>query len=62
MQRLTASDMPTGLDNRAALHDSMHTRMRRGRQHNQPLAVLKVDLDRFKPVNDRNGRMVATLR
>jgi diguanylate cyclase (GGDEF)-like protein len=61
VQRLAASDMLTGLDNRAALHDAMQTRMARAKQHNQELAVLMVDLDRFKPVNDRNGHMVGDL-
>jgi len=61
VQRLAASDLLTGLDNRAALHDAMQTRLNRAERHNQELAVLMVDLDRFKPVNDRNGHMVGDL-
>ena len=61
IQRLAASDLLTGLDNRAALHDAMHTLMSRARRHQEELAVLMVDLDRFKPVNDRHGHMVGDL-
>jgi diguanylate cyclase (GGDEF)-like protein len=69
IQRLASSDLLTGLDNRAALHDAMHERMARVGdttagdpfRHRDGLAVLMVDLDRFKPVNDRNGHMVGDL-
>ncbi|MBL8306147.1 MAG: EAL domain-containing protein [Rubrivivax sp.] len=64
IQRLASSDLLTGLDNRAGLHDAMHARMARASAATagtDTLAVLMVDLDRFKPVNDRNGHMVGDL-
>lgn len=61
IQRLAASDLLTGLDNRAALHDAMHGVISRARRYKEELAVLMVDLDRFKPVNDRHGHMVGDL-
>ena len=61
IQRLAASDLLTGLDNRAALHDAMQTVMSRARRNSHDLAVLMVDLDRFKPVNDRHGHMVGDM-
>ena len=61
IQRLAASDLLTGLDNRTALHDAMQTVMSRARRHKEELAVLMVDLDRFKPVNDRHGHMVGDM-
>lgn len=61
IQRLASSDPLTGLDNRAGLHDAMHARMARAVNNGETLAVLMVDLDRFKPVNDRNGHMVGDM-
>ncbi|MBL8308230.1 MAG: EAL domain-containing protein [Rubrivivax sp.] len=61
IQRLAASDLLTGLDNRAALHDAMQQLMARARRTEHSLAVLMVDLDRFKPVNDRHGHMVGDM-
>ena len=61
IQRLATSDLLTGMDNRAGLHDAMHQRMHLARSNQERLAVLMVDLDRFKPINDRNGHMVGDL-
>ena len=61
VQRLAASDLLTGMANRAALHDAMATAMARCELTGHALAVLMVDLDRFKPVNDRHGHMIGDL-
>ena len=61
MQRLASSDLLTGLANRAALHDAMATAMARSERDGQRLAVLMIDLDRFKPINDRYGHMIGDL-
>jgi diguanylate cyclase (GGDEF)-like protein len=58
IQRLASSDLLTGLANRSALRDAMSVALARARREQHGLAVLMVDLDRFKPVNDRHGHMV----
>lgn len=58
MQRLASSDLLTGLFNRAALHDAMAAAMARADRDGRGLAVLMIDLDRFKPINDRFGHMI----
>jgi diguanylate cyclase (GGDEF)-like protein/PAS domain S-box-containing protein len=44
-----------GLSNRAHLHDALDREVARARRYGQPLAVLMIDLDRFKEVNDTWG-------
>ena len=54
-QSAAQSDPLTGLANRRAFHDSLRMALARSRRSGNDLAVLYLDLDRFKPVNDRFG-------
>lgn len=51
-------DQLTGLVNRAAFLDRVDHAMRRSASTAPPVAVMFIDLDRFKPVNDRFGHAV----
>lgn len=51
-------DPLTGLPNRTLLHDRLAQALRVAQREQRPLAVLILDLDRFKAVNDRHGHYI----
>jgi len=55
LTRLAVTDALTGLPNGAALHDRLGQALARRRRQQNVLAVLFLDLDGFKTVNDRFG-------
>ncbi len=58
IERLATSDTLTSLPNRTALHEGMRAALARGRREQRQLSLLMIDLDRFKPVNDRHGHLI----
>jgi diguanylate cyclase (GGDEF)-like protein/PAS domain S-box-containing protein len=55
---LAQHDSLTDLPNRALLNDRMNRAVSMAQRHHTALAVLHIDLDRFKHINDSMGRLV----
>ncbi|MGD9709666.1 MAG: EAL domain-containing protein [Halothiobacillaceae bacterium] len=55
---LTHHDPLTGLPNRRLLHDRLAHAIERAQRDNRQLAVIYIDLDRFKNINDTLGHSV----
>lgn len=55
MQRLAFRDMLTDLPNRASLHHAANAALTAWQTERKPFAIVMMDLDGFKPVNDTHG-------
>jgi diguanylate cyclase (GGDEF)-like protein len=55
IHRLATRDTLTGLANRAAFLDRLGNALARGRRRGDTTALLYIDIDGFKPVNDTHG-------
>jgi diguanylate cyclase (GGDEF)-like protein/PAS domain S-box-containing protein len=55
---LAYHDQLTGLPNRALLFEEMERALDRGQRHGTATALLFIDLDNFKTVNDQHGHVV----
>ncbi|WP_322757645.1 diguanylate cyclase [Synechococcus sp. CBW1107] len=58
LELLARTDSLTGLPNRRSLEELVNYELARWQRHQIPLAVLMLDLDHFKTVNDQNGHAV----
>lgn len=61
LQYAAAHDPLTGLANRALLHERLHAVMTEAHREHTHFALLYLDLDKFKSVNDRFGHAVGDL-
>lgn len=55
LTRISQRDVVTGMPNRALILDRLDNAIKMARRHGTRIAVVFIDLDRFKPINDVHG-------
>ena len=58
LESMVNFDLLTGLPNRALLADRLHQALANAQRYSRILAVCFLDLDGFKPINDRHGHEI----
>lgn len=61
LRHMAQHDPLTGLPNRALFSDRVQNALAYARRHDSRFAVIFLDLDRFKPINDDYGHLVGDL-
>lgn len=61
LKKLAHYDYLTGLANRSLYHDRLSQALVRAQRHNNLFALLFLDLDKFKPINDQYGHETGDL-
>lgn len=57
LERLSVTDLLTGLHNRRFMLEAFDKEIRRADRHERPFCVLMLDVDRFKEYNDTHGHL-----
>jgi len=57
LERLTVTDVLTGVSNRRHLMTALDLELKRSVRHQHPCAVLMLDVDHFKQYNDTHGHL-----
>jgi diguanylate cyclase (GGDEF)-like protein/PAS domain S-box-containing protein len=61
IKKLAFQDTLTGLPNRRLFHDRLVLELNQAKRNNERFAVMMIDLDRFKEVNDTLGHYIGDL-